>query len=540
MRPEDRERAQVESSTRVVDHHVATAGKNPREYLEDLVGDTLYYERQRLEREPRGDARTRADTAFYHKVQRRLRHASNADLRELLEEIARRFAAEVVGNFDERVYKLTTTAVPAGLSVMLNAMSPRRSGSLSSLGAGLSGHIQTQGETDHVRDLLDRGTLVVVPTHSSHLDSIVLGYSAHLLGLPPLLYGAGLNLFNNPLVSFFMNHLGAYRVDRKKKARLYKDVLKEFASVAVEMGYHNLFFPGGTRSRSGAVEQHLKRGLLGTAIRAYVENLRAGRPKPEIFIVPCTISYKLVLEAETLVDNHLKETGKSQYIIDRDEFSRPRRVLNFMSDLVSLDGRIVLTFSKPVDLVGNEVDRQGRSLDPRGRVVDPRRYVLSDGAPAHDAQRDMEYTNGTAERIAQAYLRDNVIMSTHVVAWSLFRMLERKNPHLDLYRLIRTGGTTPSLPISEVAGEVDRTLSAISELGTRPRMGSDLEQGDTLDIIADALRYFGTYHTQPAALRRGDRVFPKDMKLLYYYGNRLRGYELGRQLAERREETLSP
>ncbi len=540
MRPEDRERAQIESANRVVDLHVAQAGENAREYLEDLIGDTLYYERQRLEHEPRGDARTRGDAAFYHKVARRLRHASTADLRELLEEITRRFSAEVVGNFDERVYKLTTTVVPAGLSLMLNAMSPRRLGSLSALREGLAGHIQIQGETDHVRDLLDQGTLVVVPTHSSHLDSIILGYSAHLLGLPPLLYGAGLNLFNNPLVSFFMNHLGAYRVDRKKKSLVYKDVLKEFASVALEMGYHNLFFPGGTRSRSGSVEQHLKRGLLGTAIRAYVENLRSGRPKPGIFIVPCTISYKLVLEAETLVEDHLKETGKSQYIIDYDEFSRPRRVLNFMSDLVSLDGRIVLTFSEPLDLVGNRVDPQGQSLDPRGRPVDPRRYVLSNGVPVHDDQRDKEFTNETAGRIAEAFLRDNVIMSTHVVAWSLFRLLERKNPQLDLYRLIRTGGTTPSLPITDVASEVDRTLTAIRELSLRPRLGSELEQGDTLDIIADALRYFGTYHTQPAAIRQGDRVFHKDVKLLYYYGNRLRGYELGRRLAERREEVLSP
>ncbi len=540
MRPEDRERAQIESANRVVDHHVSRAGDSPREYLEDLLLDTLYYERQRLEREPSGETRTRDDSAFYHKVQRRLRHASTQDLRQLLEEIARRFAAEVVGNFDERVYKLTTTVVPAGLSFLLNAMSPRRFGSLTALGQGLAGHILNQGEKEHVRDLLDHGTLVVVPTHSSHLDSIILGYSAHLMGLPPLLYGAGLNLFNNPLVSFFMNHLGAYRVDRKKKAALYKDVLKEFASVALEMGYHNLFFPGGTRSRSGAVEQHLKRGLLGTAIRAYVENLRAGRPKPGIFIVPCTISYKLVLEAETLIDDHLKETGKSQYVIDYDEFSRPRRVLNFMSDLVSLDGRIVLTFGKPLDLVGNLVDEKGQSLDPRGRIVDPQSYVMSGGKPVHDAQRDMEYTNATAERIAEAFLRDNVIMSTHVVAWSLFRLLERKNPQLDLYRLIRTGGTTPSLPITNVAREVDSTLAAIGELPLRPRLGSELGQGDTLDIIADALRYFGTYHTEPAAIRRGDRVFHKDMKLLYYYGNRLRGYELGRQLAERREETLSP
>ena len=36
---------------------------------------------------------------------------------------------------------------------------------------------------------------------------------------------------------------------RRKKAPIYKDVLKQYATVSLELGYHNLFFPGGTRSR---------------------------------------------------------------------------------------------------------------------------------------------------------------------------------------------------------------------------------------------------------------------------------------------------
>ena len=102
-----------------------------------------------------------------------------------------------------------------------------------------------------------------------------------------------------------MRNLGAYKVDRKKTATVYKDVLKEYATCSLEMGYHNLFFPGGTRSRSGAVERHLKLGLLGCAVRAYVGRPRAGRPRPEIYLVPVTMNYELVLEAETLIDDHL-------------------------------------------------------------------------------------------------------------------------------------------------------------------------------------------------------------------------------------------
>ena len=530
MRPEDRQKAQVEASSRVVDRHVAHA-RASGEGLEALVADTLYHERRRLERERRDDPRAREDSAFYQRVQRRLRHASERDLRTLLDEMARRFASEIVGNFDERVYKLSTTVVPTGLSALLGAMSPKKLASLSGLRSGLSEHVQIQGSVEHVRRLLDKGTLVVVPTHSSHLDSIVLGYAVHLMGLPPLLYGAGLNLFNNPLVSFFMNNLGAYRVDRKKSAILYKDVLKEYASVALELGYNNLFFPGGTRSRSGAIESKLKKGLLGTAVAAYVNNLRERHDQPNLYVVPCTISYKLVLEAETLIDDYLKEVGKSRYIIEDDEFSRPRRVLNFLSNLVSLNARVVITFSPPLDLFGNRVDEQGRSLDPRGRMVDPVSYVLREGVPTHDPQRDAEYTNELATRIASDFLGDNVAMSTHLVGLSLMRLLHRKNPDVDLYRLLRTGGDSPSVPASELCAETERVLSAMRELPGGPRLGAELAQRDVSAIVDDALRHFGTYHTRPAALRRGDRIFHEDRNLLLYYGNRLRGYDLGRALS---------
>jgi glycerol-3-phosphate O-acyltransferase len=527
MRPRDRERIQVEVVSRVVERLARKAQSSPDGFLETLVNDTLYTERQRLEREPRGSPAVRADAAFYDAVQKRFRHASERDLRDLAEELARRFAAEVVGNFDERVYKLTTSLLPRALWVLLTALSPKRLLSPGAFRAGLSDHVLVQGEVEAVRRLATQGTLVMVPTHASHLDSIILGYAVYLLGMPPLTYGAGLNLFTNPLVSFVMRNNGAYRVDRKKTSVLYKDILKEYATCAIEMGYHNLFFPGGTRSRSGSVERKLKKGLLGTAIRAYTENLRSRRPSPGVFVVPCTLSYMLVLEAETLIDDHLREVGKSRYIIDDDEFSKPRRVAGFLSSLVSLDSKIVVTFSRPTDVFGNVVDEHGRSHDTRGRVVDPVRYVTSPGGePVHDDQRDAEYTRELAEAIVRHYARDNVVMATHVLGAALFGLLRRNNPGLDLYRVLRTGGEAASFPMPDVHLEVECLLAALRARGDGPRLhappGADAEA-----IVHDGLRYFATYHTQPAAARRGDRVFHVDRNLLLYYGNRLQGYELG-------------
>src|SRR5258707_10995326 len=135
-----------------------------------------------------------------------------------------------------------------------------------------------------------------------------------------------------------MARLGAYKVDRRLRFELYKEVLKTFSQVVLERGLHSIFFPGGTRSRSGAIERKLKLGLAGTALSAYIERLRTEGPSaPRYYFVPLTLNMPLVLEAETLIEDHLREEGKSRYIIEDDEFSRLRRVLTLARQLLTLE-----------------------------------------------------------------------------------------------------------------------------------------------------------------------------------------------------------
>ena len=563
MRAADRQRIQAEVVRRIVESSGRRASRRADGYLELLINDTLYHERRRLESEDSPEARLAL--AYYDGVRSRLHRGSERQLRTLVEELSRRFVAEVVGNFDERVYAFATRLLPPGLWALLSAMSPRRLLSAADIQTGLAERISIGGELASVRCLAERGTLIVVPTHASNLDSIIIGYAAYLAGLPPLTYGAGLNLFSNPLMSFFMRNLGAYRVDRRKSSMLYKQVLKEYATCSLEMGYHNLFFPGGTRCRSGNVEQRLKLGLLGCGVRAYVGNLRSNKPKPNIYVAPCTISYKLVLEAETLIDDYLKETGKARYIIEDDEFSRPRKLLAFISRLVALDSRIVVHFSKPLDVFGNHVDDEGRSFDRHGHTIDTRRYVLAGigtehaptqpqgGAsqvedrggsePSHherldgdnsarardydydyDEQRDAQYTRELADEISGSFLRDTHLLSTNIVSAALFALLERANPELDLYRLLHTGGSVGSFSMVELHSAVEAFIERLRHLPDPPRLGALEARGDVVEIVADALKHFAIYHSRPLAVRRGNRIYPNDRKLLFYYANRVRSY----------------
>ena len=536
MRSADRERVLNEVVSRVVEQKAAHAAR-----LDEVVADSVYHERRRLKGE-RGE-----EAEFWADVGVGLGLASERELQGLLRRITRRYADEIGGRFDERVYDAVTRAGEPAMGLLLNAVSPRRvlkglTGRWGGAAAlpGVERAIVAQGHVEQLRALRERGTIVLVPTHVSHMDSLAVGWALWHMGLPPFLYGAGLNLFSNPMLGFFLRNLGAYTVDRRKQDPLYKDVLKEYAQLTLENGYDNIFFPGGTRSRAGALERKLKLGLLGTGVSAYVKNLQRGRSKERIYIVPATLSFQLVLEAETLIDDFLQEAGKSRYIITDDESSKARRVVDFMTQLFSLDSKIYFTVGRAMDPFGNDVDDRGESVDPRGRQIDLRRYVMRDGEVVDDAQRDGEFTREVGERLVGAYARDTVVQATHLTAHAALLLLRRANPQTDLVRLLRAGGKVDDLDLVDVYREIDRQLGELRGLAARGgvRLAPTLQSGGADDVVAEGLSHFACYHTRAALTRRGDRLVPTDRSLLFYYSNRLEGFRLERALGL--QPALSP
>ncbi|MCC7384096.1 MAG: 1-acyl-sn-glycerol-3-phosphate acyltransferase [Deltaproteobacteria bacterium] len=523
MRNEDQERALTEVERRVVETVLTRATHRIGPPLDEVLAESIYLEGRRLHDDPNGD-----DVAFWDSIRGRLWRANDRTQRELLAEVVAHYAREIVGNFDPRVYRAVTRAGPHALGLLLNAVSPKRILSHFPRLPSIDEAMVIQGQPEHLRRLHELGTVLLVPTHVSNLDSIIVGFALYRMGLPPFVYGAGLNLFSNPMIGYFMHNLGAYTVDRKKSDPLYKEVLKTYATVSLEIGDDNIFFPGGTRSRSGAVESKLKLGLLGCGLAAYIENLRRRVPKPRTFIVPMTLSYQLTLEAETLIDDFLKEVGKSRYIITDDEFSEPRRVFDFIASLLNLESKIYVTVCRGYDPFGNTLDDDGESLDPCGRRIDPSRYVLAEGEPRQLAARDGEYTRELGEKIAESFSRNNVIMSTHVTARAVFGQLRRSNRKVPLLRVIRGGGQHQEFEHLETCEVVARLLGDLRALALSKNVLLDpvVSSGTAEDVIADGLRHFAIYHHTPAITRKGDRLFATDRNLLFYYQNRLEGYGL--------------
>ncbi|HEY1811337.1 MAG TPA: 1-acyl-sn-glycerol-3-phosphate acyltransferase [Kofleriaceae bacterium] len=513
----DRERLLAEVERRVVARRVAQAKAGGDHSLEYVLNDVAFHEIRRHEASKNGHSGEA--TARWRDLSRRLLAMSDEDKQSELRSLVGFYGKDVVGNFDPRVYKFATGIGPSLLGFVFNP--------ISSLSAGvaamrnLDARITADGEVELARACAERGTIVVTPTHSSNMDSPAIGLGLLRAGLPPVTYGAGKNLFSNPFISFFMRNLGAYRVDRRLKFELYKDVLKEYSTVLLEHGYHSLFFPGGTRCRSNLVEKHLKLGLLGTTVTAYKNNVREGAPNKRLYIVPATINYRLTLEAETLIDDYLAETGKSRYIITDDEFSRVGRMVEFFRKILAHEGSVIVRFGRPYDPFGNDITDDGESIDRAGRVVDPASFVRgADGEVSDDDQRDAEYTRALGRRLAGIYPRLTVFHSTHLLARVLYDELARRAGTRDIYRLLRLAQGECTIPIADAIAGVDRLRARIA---ATPAFGAEhpgFVTQSSQDKVADAVKGLSTFHTRTIVERRDDTLCVADAKLLYYYQNR--------------------
>ena len=515
----ERDRILATVARRVVDRKLTAAGAGGEASLEYVLNDVAFAEFKRYEQTKSRDSQHKAQK--WRELANRLGRMTGDEKRAELERLVDSYALDIVGNFNPRVYRFANDVLPPALSVLFSPVRDVKGG-LSALG-GLSRRVIVEGPVDRVRSACERGTVVVTPTHSSNLDSIAVGFALSRSGLPPLTYGAGKNLFTNPVLGFFMHNLGAYRVDRRLKFALYKDVLKEYSTVLLERGYHSLFFPGGTRSRSNHVERHLKLGLLGTALKAYQNNLITGAGARPIYIVPMTINYSAVLEAESLIENYLEETGKARYIHDMedDEFSRVGRVLEFFRKIVAHEGSVVLRFGRPLDLFGHDTDAEGAPIDRRGRPVDETSYLRgADGAICDDPQRNAVYTRELGESIARAYRRDTVFLSTHVVARAVFDAITDSAGTTDIYKLLRLPPAQLEALAEEVLRGIDRVRDDVRAARDQGCLHDSVAKASAEEILDDATRALGSYHTHPAIERGADVVKVRDMKLLYYYANR--------------------
>ncbi|MEX1239692.1 MAG: 1-acyl-sn-glycerol-3-phosphate acyltransferase, partial [Cyclobacteriaceae bacterium] len=390
--------------------------------------------------------------------------------------------------------------------------------------------IHIVGKVKQLRKLAKIGTVVMVPTHFSNLDSVLIGWIIHSLGLPAFIYGAGLNLFNIKAFAYFMNSLGAFKVDRRKKNLPYLETLKAYSTLAIQKGAHTLFFPGGTRSRSGVIEKQLKLGLLSSTIEAQRNlylNEKPGEETHKIFIVPVTLNYHFVLEAPDLIDDYLSVKGQERYVPEEDKYGS-WQLLQFLFKFFTKGSNISVSIGRGLDVLGNYVDEEGNSLDPHDRIVNIRDYFVTNHAIAIDKQREDQYTRMLSQRIISEYHRINRVFASHLAAFVAFELWQKLHPKLDLFGLLRLPEEDLELPYEAFRNSVKKVRKRIYELKEEKKVNHATHlKGDIDLVIRHGLENVGIFHLKrPLLFNKEGNIITRDLNTLYYYHNRLVGYDL--------------
>ena len=159
---------------------------------------------------------------------------------------------------------------------------------------------------ERMRKAARNGTVVLVPSHRSHFDYLLLSWVLFYQGMMPPHVAAGINLSFWPMGTIFRRS-GAFFIKRSFGGdRLYTALLTQYIRAMTSEGYTQEFFIEGGRSRSGKMLAP-KIGLLWTYLDAMADKI-----VPDIQIVPIYIAYEKIVEdyaSELEGDEKKKETA---------------------------------------------------------------------------------------------------------------------------------------------------------------------------------------------------------------------------------------
>ncbi len=243
------------------------------------------------------------------------------------------------------------------------------------------------------------------------------------------------------------------------------------------------------------------------------------------------INYNFVLEAQGLIDQHLRISGKEKYYVENDDYSTSYKIGLFLIRFFTAKAEMSITFGRCMDLFGNEVNEQGVSLDKNGNEVDIEKYFTSAGQITKDVQRDGEYTSYLAKEIVDRYHKENLVLPAILVAFTAFQVLSIRYHKLDLFAILRLPEEDRIIYKEEFRTALGKIIDQLHQIHHEGnvRLSKYVLAKDVDKIMEVGITNINTYHSKKPLkwLENGD-LTSEDMKVLYFYHNRLTGYDLHR------------
>lgn len=301
-----------------------------------------------------------------------------------------------------------------------------------------------------------QGPVVLVPSHKSHVDYLVLSQVFFKDGMMPPHIAAGENLSFWPLGPIFRRG-GAFFIRRSFGGdKLYSAICAAYVKRLLKDGNAVEFFIEGGRSRSGKLLPP-KMGLLGMCVDPVMDGAI-----PDVSFIPVSISYEKIIEAKSY-SRELEGGQKSKESVGA--LIQGRKVLR------SRYGRVYVDFEEPISLRAFAAAR-GIEIKPRN----PERGVSSPDEAARttaeqetpEAVRRRTLVSQLGHRIVYGINHVTRVTPTGLAALVLLARTLRGTSEEDLHRraerlieLLQSGGAR----LSDILGPATRRAALREALG---------------------------------------------------------------------------
>lgn len=324
-----------------------------------------------------------------------------------------------------------------------------------------------------VRTAAHRGSVVLMPSHKSHIDYIVMSQVFFKEGLLPPLVAAGDNLNFWPL-GFIFRRAGAFFIRRSFSDKLYAVVFAAYVRRLLKEGHALEFFIEGGRSRTGKLLPP-RTGLLSMCVDPVID----GKVN-DVAFVPVSIGYEKIIEARAYA-NELAGGEKKK--------EDARGLLASAKLLRSRYGRVYVDFAEPVSL--------RRFAEERGR--------MKTEAGADDRTDRKDLVTQLGHRIVNGINEVTRATPTSVAALILLARARRGLAEAELYR------------------RADRAIEFLTDLGAR--ISTPLGPATRQAALRQALGRFAAEGTvRMVTAPDGETIFQLDdvgRQALDYYKNNI-------------------
>jgi glycerol-3-phosphate O-acyltransferase len=130
------------------------------------------------------------------------------------------------------------------------------------------------------------------------------------------------------------------------------------------------------------------------------------------------------------------------------------------------------------------------------------------------------------------YHRINRVFASHLVAFVAFEMWQKKHPKLDLFGLIRLPEEDQEINYEEFRSTCKRVRKQIYQLKEDGKINHATHLKGNIDlVIRHGMENVGIFHLKrPLRFNKEGNIITQDFNLLYYYHNRLAGYDLEKSI----------